>query len=162
MPGPSAGSGGLFGYGEMRFMGTPVGVGNAVGELLDGEQAVGFEDAAFAVDPGGLNGVEPRTLDRQVAGDDPDAVTILLDLPVVVTDPVAHLVADVPGRVVPDQEQSLLAVGVELPAAPVEVLDGDGTDGPSVDEPQPHLVGSILVGRVRPQQQAVAGQRLRV
>src|SRR5688572_228327 len=63
----SAGSGGLFGNGEMRFMGTPVGVGNAVGELLDGEQAVSFEDAAFGVDPGGLNGVEPRTLDRQVA-----------------------------------------------------------------------------------------------
>ena len=123
---------------------------------------VGFDDAAFAVDPGGFDGVEPGALDRQVAGDDPDAVAALLDLAVVVADPVAHLVADVPGGVVPDQEQRLLAVGVELAAAPVQVVDGDGADRPAIDEAQPHLVGGVLVGRVGAQQQAVAGQRLGV
>jgi hypothetical protein len=56
----SAESGGLFGNDEMGFMGTRVGVGDAVGERLDGEEAVGFEDAAFAVDPGGFS--EPMLL----------------------------------------------------------------------------------------------------
>ena len=146
----------------MGFMGTTVGVGDAVGAFLDGEQAVGFEDAAFAVDPGGLDGVEPWTLDWQVAGDDADAVTRLLDLAVVVSDPVTDEVADVPGGVVPDQEQRLLAVGVELAAAPVEVVDGDGADRPAIDEPQPHPVGGVPVTRVGTQQQAVTGQRLGV
>src|SRR6266496_1846954 len=35
-------------------MRTAVGIGDAVGQLLDREQAVGFDDAAFAVNPGGL------------------------------------------------------------------------------------------------------------
>src|SRR5215212_6892519 len=125
----------------MGLMGTVVGVGDAIRQLRDGEQAVGFEDAAFAVDPGCFDGIEPRTFDWQVAGDDPDPNAALLDLAVVATDPVAHQMADVPGGVVPDQEQGVLAVGVELAAAPVEVVDGDGTDGPAIDEPEPHLVG---------------------
>src|SRR5437764_920487 len=45
----SAESGDLFGNGEMGFMGAAVGIGNAVGEFLDGEEAVGVEDAALAV-----------------------------------------------------------------------------------------------------------------
>ena len=115
----------------MGFVGTAVGIADTVSELVDGEQAVGFDDAAFAMDPGGLDGVEPGALDRQVAGDDPDANAALLDQSVVVPDPVAHLVADVPGGVVPDQEQRLLAVGVELAAAPVQIVDGDRADGPA-------------------------------
>jgi hypothetical protein len=35
----------------MGFMGAAVGIGHAVGELMDGEHAIGFEDAAFAVVP---------------------------------------------------------------------------------------------------------------
>jgi hypothetical protein len=141
-------------------MGTAVGVGDAVGEFIDGEQAVGFEDATFAVDPGRFDGVEPGALDRQVAGDDPDAVAVLLDLAVVVPEPVADLLADVPRCVVPDQEQGLLPVGVELAATPVEVVDGGGADGPAIDEPQPQPVGGVFPGRVGAQQQAIAGQRL--
>ena len=88
----------------MWLVGAAVGIGDALSELVDGEQAVGLDDAAFAMDPGGFDGVEPGALDRQVAGNDPDAVAVLLDLAVVVTDPVADLLADVSGGVVPDQE----------------------------------------------------------
>lgn len=73
----------------MGFMGAAVGIGDVVGELGDGEEAVGFDDAAFGEDPGRFDGVEPRALDRQVAGDDADAAALLLDLPVMVADPVA-------------------------------------------------------------------------
>src|SRR4051794_25605716 len=129
----------------MRLMGAAVGIGDALGELIDGEQAVGFEDAALAMDPGRLDGVEPRALDGQVAGDDADAVAAPLDLSVVVTDPGPDLLTDVPGGVVPDQEQGLFAVGMELPAAPVEVVDGDGAHGPTIHEAQPHLVSRVLI-----------------
>src|SRR5215212_6134961 len=139
----------------MRFMGTAEGIGNAVGEFLDRGPTVGFQDAVFAVGPGGLNGVEPGALDRQVASDDPDAHTVLLDLAVVVPDPGAHLLADVPGRIVPDQQQGVLAGGLELAATLVQVGDGDRADGPTIDEPQPQLVGGS--GRVGAQAQAIAG-----
>src|SRR6266496_2907339 len=136
-------------------MRTAVGIGDAVGQLLDREQAVGFDDAAFAVDPGGLNGVEPGTLDGQVVGDDADALALLLDLAVVVADPVAYQVADVPGRIVPDQEEGLHPVRLELAAAPVQGGDRDGADRSPIDEPQPHLVSSVRSGRVGAQQQVV-------
>src|SRR3954462_6646621 len=129
----------------MWLMGAAVGVGDAVGELLDGEQAVGFDDAALAMDPGRLDGIEPRALDGQVAGDDADPIAALLDLSVVVADPGTDLLADVPGGVVPDQEQRLLVGRLEFPAAPVEVVDGDGAPGPTIHETQPHPVSGVLL-----------------
>src|SRR4051794_16698324 len=102
----------------MRIVRAAEGVGDAVGEVLDREEAVGFEDAAFAVDPGRFDGIEPGALDRQEAGDDADAGTGVLDLSVVIPDPGADVLTDVPRRIVPDQAQGLLAVRLELGAAP--------------------------------------------
>src|SRR5215212_4625346 len=146
----------------MGFVRAPVGVADAVGEFVCGEQGVGFDDPPLAVDPGRLDGVEPGALTRQVAGDEADALPALLDVAVVVADPVADLLADVPGGVVPDHQERLLAGGLELAATPVQVVDGHRADGAAVDEAQPHPVGGILRGRVGAQQQAVAGQRLGV
>src|SRR3954471_2800187 len=103
----------------MGIVRASIGVADAVRELVRGEQGVGFEDASLTVDPGRLDGVEPGALARQIAGDEADALPVLLDLAVVVADPGAHLLADVPGGVVPDHEQGLLAGGLELAAAPV-------------------------------------------
>src|SRR5215212_5055737 len=146
----------------MGFVRAPVGVADAVGEFVCGEQGVGFDDPPLAVDPGRLDGVEPGALTRQVAGDEADALPALLDVAVVVADPVADLLADVPGGVVPDHQERLLAGGLELAATPVQVVDGHRADGAAVDEAQPHPVGGVLRGRVGAQQQAVAGRRLRV
>src|SRR5438067_5234310 len=142
----------------MGLMGTVVGVGDAIGELMAGEQAVGLDEPAFAVAPGCFDRVEPRTFDRPVAGDDPDTHATLLDLTGVVTAPVADLVADVPGGVVPDQPEGIRAVGVELAAAPVQGVAGDGAAGPAIAEPEPPVVGGGVRGRVSAQQQASAGQ----
>src|SRR5215210_5839137 len=143
-------------------MEAAVGVADAISELADRQEAIGFADAPFAVDPLGLDGVEPGALAGQVAGDDAHAPASLLDLAVVVADPVADLMADVPGGVVPDQQQGLLPGRVERAAAPIQVVDRDGADRPAVREPQPDLVRGVPVGRVRPQQQPIAGQRLGV
>src|SRR5215217_6398087 len=124
----------------MRLVGAAVGIADAVGERVGGEQAVGFNDPALAVGPGGLDGVEPGALARQVAGDDAHPTTELPDLSVMAAEPVADLVAGVPGGVIPDQQEGVLAGRVELAAAPVQVVDGDGAHGSAVDEPQPDLV----------------------
>jgi hypothetical protein len=65
---------------------------DAIDQLVGGEQAGGLGDAPFAVDPLGLDRVEPRALDRQVAVDDPDAAPAPLDPAVVGADPVADMV----------------------------------------------------------------------
>ena len=98
----------------MGFMGAAEGA-QTRSAVLGAEQAVGLDDAALAVDPLGLDRVEPGALDRQVAGDDAHAAARrCLTCAVVVADPGAHRLADVPGGVVPDQQQRRLARGRQL------------------------------------------------
>ena len=112
------------------------------------------------MEPHGLDGVEPGALDRQVAVDDADASARLLDLLVVGADPGADLGADVPGGVVPDQQQRGLSRSLQLRAAPGQELGGDRTDRAAVDEAQPDLLPPLLAGRGPADQQPVAGQGL--
>ena len=100
------------------------------------------------MDPGRFDGVEPRTFDGQVAGDDANATAAPLDLAVVVADPVAHRLADVPGGVVPDQEQGREALRRELCGAPRQVVDGDGADG-SADRRSGATSGRPAAGSAR-------------
>src|SRR5258707_6282849 len=128
MPLPSAGSSDFGGNDELRELVAGEGGVDAVDELVGGQQASGLNDAALAMHPFGLDRIEPRTLDRQVAVDDADAAPAPLDAPVVSADPGADGVADVPGGVVPDQQQRLLANRLEPGAAPGQVLGRHGAD----------------------------------
>src|SRR3954465_10189102 len=83
-----------------------------------------LDDGTLAVDPLRLDRVEPRRLHRQVAGDDPHA-PLGLRPAVVRLDPGPDPAADVPGGVVPDQEQGTLALGREPRARPGEEVLGD-------------------------------------
>src|SRR3712207_8543381 len=97
---PSAYSGGLLC--ERRQKRAAVMVAQALFELLAGELACRLGHCALAVRPAGLDRVEPRAPARQAA-DQEAAAAVALDLPVVISDPGAHLTAEVPGSVVPDQ-----------------------------------------------------------
>ncbi len=79
-----------------------------VGAAEGGERAVGRDGAALAVDPLWLDRVEPRAFNRQAAGDDPHAYSGGLDLAVVDAEPGPDFLADVPGGVIPDQQQRRL------------------------------------------------------
>src|SRR5437763_1491345 len=79
--------------------------------------------------------VEPRALARQAADQKP-AAAVALDPAVVGRDPGAHLAADVPGGVVPNQEQGPHALGRELAGHPGEEGAGHGTHRSPGDEPQ--------------------------
>src|SRR5262245_62262460 len=102
----------------MGLMGAAEVGADAVDELLGGEEPGGLDHGALAVDPLGLYSVRPRALRGQPAGDDAHARAGALDLAVVGADPRPHLRADVPGGVVPDEEQGLLALGRQTVAAP--------------------------------------------
>src|SRR5258708_33133101 len=99
---------------------------DTVGHLVGREQPRRFDDRALAVDPLGLNGVEPGTLDRQTADEEAHAVPIVLDLAVVGPDPRADPLAGMPGGGVPDQPPGPHALPLRLRGAPPPARDGDG------------------------------------
>src|SRR5258706_7323128 len=125
------------------------------------EQAVRLDNGTFAVDPLGLDRIEPGAFDRQVARQDPYAVALLLDLLVVGMDPAAHVLADVPGSVVPDQGPDQDVLPLQLRAAPGQEPGGDGAHRAPVDEAQPDLLGLLPRAGVT-HQEAVTGQSLGV
>src|SRR5687768_12174192 len=92
------------------------------------------------MEPARLNWVEPGALGGQKAGQNANAVTGGLDLLIVGTNPGAHVLGEVPGSVVPDQEPEALAEGGEFVGGPVEELGRDGTDRPTGDEAEPDLL----------------------
>jgi hypothetical protein len=110
------------------------------------------------MDPFGFNGVEPRTFAGQRADDDAYTDGTPFDLLIVLTHPVSHGMAAVPGRIIPDQHQGGEALGCELCGAPRQEIDGDGTHRTPSDEPEPPRISLLL--RSRPQQQPITSQCL--
>src|SRR5215207_9200710 len=110
-------------------------------KLISSQKIVRFHDLALAMNPFGLYSVEPRTLLRKKATHDPHSsfAAALLDFSVVSSEPAPDLPGDMPARVVPDEEQNLLADLFELLQAPLKELGRYGTDGPSVNEAQPRI-----------------------
>jgi hypothetical protein len=111
----------------------------SVGEFVGSEQTVGLYDFALAMNPFGLDGVQPRTLLGQKTAQDPNSASALFHSAVVFSEPSPDLFADVPGSVVPDQKKNLLARLFELFKAPSEELGGYGAYGPAVHEAQPSV-----------------------
>src|SRR5262249_2922057 len=72
----------LVGNSEVVFMGTREMSTDSISDFVGAEQASRLDNGALAMDPLGLNGIEPGTLDRQVARQNAYAPALLLDLPV--------------------------------------------------------------------------------
>src|SRR5579883_2336411 len=142
----------------MRFTRTTKDGMHAVRHLVSGQEAVSLRHLALAVDPGGLDRIEPGALDRQGAGEDAHAHAARFDLAIVSAQPGAHLGAAMPGGVVPDQEQGLFAQRLEFLSAPLQELDGQGADGATHDAAQPGLLLALAGRRPRAYDDAVAGQ----
>jgi hypothetical protein len=123
----------------MLVVRTPEDATDSVGEFIGAKQTPGLYNLALAVNPFGLDRVEPRTLLWQQAAYDPNSgfASTVFDLAVVRTEPTPDLLGDVPARVVPDKEQDLLAKSFELLAAPRKELGRYGTHGPPIYDPKP-------------------------
>jgi hypothetical protein len=129
---------------------------NPLGELVSSQRiALRLHYFALGVYPLGFYGVKPRALLGQKATYDPHSFSTLLDFSIVRCEPAPELFGDVPARVVPDENQHLLARRLELLQAPLEKLGGYGTHGPTVHEPYPRL---IELGHIEP----IAGDGFRV
>ena len=144
---PSAESSDLFGHDQMRFTLTAIVGIDPCFQFVRIQQPVRFRDGPLAMDPFRLNRIEPRTFAGQRADDETHPHRALLDLLIVLTDPVSHRVTTVPGGVVPDQAQRGEALRRELSRAPGEKRDGDRTHGTPHDKPPPHLVRLCGPGR---------------
>src|SRR5215210_6781237 len=110
----------------MLFVSAAEDPANPLGELVSSQQPLGFERLAFGVNPLGLYRIEPRTLGWQQTRYYPDPTAACFDTAVVGADPISHPMALVPARVVPDQEQGLLASRLEPVAAPLKKPRGYG------------------------------------
>src|SRR5919107_1247313 len=139
----------------MRFVDTAEGPADPIGEFVSAEQPLGLDHLSLAVNPFGLDGVEPRTLLGKQAGHYPHSAATIFDLAVVGGHPVTHLMAFMPAGVVPDQKQGILAPLFELLAAPPKKLRGYGAHRPTINEPQPAL---FELGHIHP----VASECLRL
>src|SRR3954454_13830681 len=91
---PSAGSGELLC--ERREERAAVVVAQPLGQLGGGELTVGLGHGPLAVRPPRLDRVQPRALARQAADQETAPGAGGLDPAIVVSDPGAHLAADVP------------------------------------------------------------------
>jgi hypothetical protein len=141
----------------MLVMWTSEDPADPICELISTEQPLGLCDLAFAMNPLGLYRIEPRALGRQQAGHyaHPSFATTVFDSAVVGGDPASHLSAFVPGGIVPDKKQGLLASLPKPVAAPREELRGYGAHRPTIHEPKPSL---SELGQIKP----IAGEGLRL
>src|SRR3954466_5108144 len=113
---------------------------NPVGKLMGTQQTVGLYHFSLAMNPFGLDGVQPRALLGQKAAYDPHSRATLFDLAVVPAEPAPDLLGDMPARVVPDEEQNLLADRFELLGAPFEKAGGYPAYRTAIHKtPQPRL-----------------------
>src|SRR5215216_808385 len=141
----------------MLVMRTSEDPADPICEFISTEQPLGLCDLAFAMNPLGLYRIEPRALGRQQARHypHPTFATTVFELAVVSGDPASHLSAFVPGGIVPDHKQGLLAPLPKPVAAPTEELRAYGAHRPTIHEPKPSL---CELGQIQP----VAGEGLRL
>ena len=112
---------------------------NALSQLLGREQAIRFNHRLLRVDPLRLNGGEPGALGGQEARQDADAFPSLLDLPVVLPNPVPNHFAAMPRSIIPDQEPVALALGSQTLTTLLQKLNADGTHRSPGDKAYPDL-----------------------
>ena len=101
---------------------------DTVGQHSGREEAIGLGDAALGVDPTWFDGVQPGALDRQGAQEQSDALAGPFCLSVVVVGPRAHLCTDVPGGIIPDQQQCRLVFLGQSLQTPAKELRRDRTE----------------------------------
>lgn len=144
----------------MRFARAAQGSVDAVSQLVGGQETVGLNHLALAVNPFGFDGIEPGALGRQLAAEEPHALASRFDLLIMGADPGAHGATDVPGGVVPDQQQRRRAVCRQPVTAPGEELRGDGAERTVLDTAQQGSLAPLASVVPGAQQQPIAGQGL--
>src|SRR5258706_2553417 len=117
-------------------------VTDATFHFLSGEQTSWFNNGPFAMHPMRLNAVEPGAFGRQPARNDAHsrmALTLACQhAAIVLLEPTAHFLTDMPGGVIPDEDQHALALALHLLAEPLQKSRRHMADRPTIDKAQPH------------------------
>src|SRR6266540_3619927 len=124
----------------MWFMSAAIISADAVGQLVGCQQSLRLDYGPFAMHPLRLDRVQPGTLRGQQTQHNPHASLALFDLAIVGAYPAAHRLANVPRRVVPNQQQCGLARGGEPLAAPEQEVDRHAADWTPSDKSHQHAV----------------------
>src|SRR5215208_2695273 len=123
----------------MLVMRTVEGCAYPLGQFVGRQQPVGLDHPTLAVNPLRFYRVQPRTLLRQKAANDPDALAAPFDLSIVGGYPGAHLFAYVPAGVIPDKYPYFLAHRGEPLGAPLKEAGGYAANRTVIHKTQPHL-----------------------
>ena len=107
---------------------------NALGQFASRQQAPRFHHSPLPMHPLGLDRIEPGTLCGQEVGQNAHALTRLLDLLVMLTNPGAHHLAHMPGRLVQDQEPVALALFGQALTAPTGYATSERRGGKSPEK----------------------------
>jgi hypothetical protein len=142
----------------MRFRGTCVVRTDTRFQFCRAEEAIGFRDGSFAMDPLGLNWVQPWAFHRQPVGDKPHAALTRFHLLIVEANPRADSLTCVPRGVIPDEQQCGDALPRHAVAAPGQKVGRHGADGAPSHKPAPHLLG---LRQQAADQQPITGQGVR-
>lgn len=113
---------------------------NALPGLLCRQFPLRLHNGSLAMDPTRLNGIEPGALDRQQAGED-SYPALSPGSNVMSFEPVSDPLTDVPGGVIPYQEQGLLTFPLQFLADPLQEGYAHLTDGTAFHEAQQHSPG---------------------
>src|SRR2546423_13627360 len=124
----------------MRFIRTAKMGTHALSQLWSRKQTIGFNHGALAMNPLGLNWVEPGTFGGQEARQDADALALRFHLGVVLADPGAHELAHMPRGIVPNEQPGGLSLGLQLLTSPLQKLRGNVADGTPRHKTQRHLI----------------------
>jgi hypothetical protein len=108
-------------------------------EFRHREHASGFHHRPFPMYPCGFNGIEPGTRARSSI-DNHATTALVFGGPVVGFDPLLHRLTDMPGGIVPDEQESPLALGRKVCGQPCKNNTGHRTDGTPLDKTSEHVV----------------------
>ncbi|PZW28339.1 hypothetical protein EI42_03093 [Thermosporothrix hazakensis] len=142
----------------MSFISTSIIDTNALGELLGRKQAITFDHLSLAMNLFGLNRIQPEAFRGQEEGQETYPLARLLDMLIVLPDPVFDHLGAVPTGVIPDQKPVPLPLLLQLLASPLKKRNGDGTHWASRHQTQPHLIADWIIGFSLLPQDSIARQ----
>ena len=108
-------------------------------EFVHMQLPIRFRNGPFAMDPFGLDAIQPGTLDRQRAHDNATAACPL-DAPVVGLEPCPHGLTDVPRGIVPHQQQRCFPFRGQPFRQPRQKLGRYGTHRTTVHKAEEHAL----------------------
>src|SRR5205814_8678652 len=118
---------------------TPVVGADTFDYFLCRQETCWFQNRPLAMHPPRFNGVEPGTLAGQWT-DDQATATFALDTLVVGFEPLPYHFTAMPGGIIPDQQQRLLAMMDHAISDPGQIVAGHLADRPPVDKAQQHRI----------------------